>query len=209
MKKKKLIIFGIILLAMLTACKAGDMAAENLGQELLSLKTEDYRERTIVDFNADFEKHISLFNGDEQQNLDAEFMKTLTYSSCEINAPEEGKPISSYYIGAGIKPEIKDDRRLPLYKSSMQLNGLELEYEVTWDVLSQSSMTIGERDDRINTCIDKMQEVLAGQFSDKDTFSREIERLYDLVGGACRALDTPSMKARIEFDLTISEKLRQ
>lgn len=116
---------------------------------LMALKTEGYREESLSDFNARIKPLHLLYSGYNNRDENIRFLVTLGYSSQEIVYGENGEtPMEMVYTA------VNHNQNSDLYY------GAEMDYEVRWTVADYSAITVGRRDDVLNSCHMGIQAIL-------------------------------------------------
>lgn len=156
---------------------------------LMALKTEDYRELSVSEFDSKFVSVGMIYNGYNPNDENADFMKTLLYSSMELVYSESNEtPMIS--ISTGINKQMGNN----------EYYGAEMNFEIYWTISNEVEMTVGERDDILNACENSIQSTLEGKSRDElqsDDFATELKSEFDTLANE---LSNNSISLKIVFE---------
>lgn len=124
-------------------------------ETLMALKTDDYRQMTTQDFLDILQKkNIDMvYTGYNPNDENVDFLKTLEYSCAELYAQldvEYGQTSTTPYVSISTASTKEN--------SDGEYYGAELAFSVFWT--GTERLTVGDRDDTLNTTLEQIQEIL-------------------------------------------------
>ncbi len=124
--------------------------------ELMSLKTTQYRQLKVSEFDSQVERVQTLYTGYNPNDENVDFMQTLLYATTELGAAiNNDVPILS--VGTGSNKKTDNDGYY----------GAELSYDICWNISNKEEVTVGERDDTLNACQNSIQSILESKSRDE------------------------------------------
>jgi hypothetical protein len=157
-------------------------------EALMDLKTDDYRELSVSEFDTKAKSIQMIYNGYNPNDENVDFMKTLLYSTTElVYAENQETPIISISTAANKKTDMNE------------YYGAKLNYAIKWKIANKDITTVGERDDVLNTCQNSVQSLLESKNRD----GLQKNNIVALLQTECDALAEKLSSQSISIEIVI------
>lgn len=162
---------------------------------LMSLKTDDYRELSVNEFDTKAKSIQMIYDGYNLNDENADFMKTLFYSAMElVYAQNNETPMISISTAANKRTDTNE------------YYGAELNYAIYWTIANKDKTTVGERDDILNTCQNSIQSILESKNRDELQKNNIVTLLQSEYDALAKELSSAPISLKIVIESFSPEK---